>query len=94
LKRLERNDQIVLRYSDENGNYADGKYPENPNGSLGDIAGICDPSGKIFGLMPHPERAYYGFQRPDWTREEKTPEYADGRMIFESMAEYLKENFS
>lgn len=94
LENLEDNDQIVLRYSDEDGNYAEGEYPKNPNGSLYDIAGICDPSGKIFGLMPHPERAYYGFQLPDWTRKKSLPEHADGRLIFESMVEYLKDNFS
>lgn len=89
LEKLLENDQLVLRYSDEHGNPAEGSYPENPNGSFYDIAGICDPTGTIFGLMPHPERAYYGWHRPDWTSREKMSEYADGRIIFESLAEHL-----
>ncbi len=91
LEKLYENDQIVLRYCDREGKYADGKYPQNPNGSIHDIAGICDPNGKIFGLMPHPERAYNGIHLPDWTRKSEIPEYADGRLIFKSMVEYLKQ---
>lgn len=90
LEKLYDNDQLVLRYCDKNGDYAEGSYPENPNGAFHDIAGICDPTGKIFGLMPHPERAYYGFHLPDWARREKNPEYADGKLLFKSMIEYLK----
>jgi phosphoribosylformylglycinamidine (FGAM) synthase-like amidotransferase family enzyme len=90
LKRLYDNDQLVFRYCDENGEYADGRYPVNPNGAFHDIAGICDPSGTIFGLMPHPERAYYGWQLPDWTRKERVPRYGDGKLILKSMVEYLR----
>lgn len=85
LEKLSENDQIVFRYCDKNGNYANREYPTNPNGALKDIAGICDPSGKIFGLMPHPERAYNGFHLPNWTSKEEIPEYGDGRLIFESV---------
>ncbi len=87
LKELSENDQIVFRYCDKEGNYANGEYPTNPNGALRDIAGICDPSGKIFGLMPHPERAYYGLHLPNWTSKEELPKYADGRLIFESVVQ-------
>jgi len=90
LKRLYDNDQLVFRYCDENGEYAKGRYPINPNGAFHDIAGICDPSGTIFGLMPHPERAYYGWQLPDWTKEERIPKYGDGKLVFESVVEYLR----
>lgn len=90
LEKLRKNDQIVFRYCDEDGNYAKGKYPQNPNGAIQDIAGICDPKGKIFGLMPHPERAYQGLHLPDWTRRKKVPKYADGRRVFKSMIEHLK----
>jgi len=93
LKRLYDGDQIVFRYCDEAGEPADGVYPINPNGSFHDIAGICSPNGVIFGLMPHPERAYYGWQKPDWTREGKPPKYADGRLIFESVIDYILRNF-
>ncbi|MDH5691169.1 MAG: phosphoribosylformylglycinamidine synthase subunit PurQ [Candidatus Bathyarchaeota archaeon] len=90
LKRLYDNDQLVFRYCDENGKHANGVYPINPNGAFHDIAGICDSTGTIFGLMPHPERAYYGWQLPDWTKEEKMPKHGDGRLVFESMIEYLR----
>ncbi|MGQ9460909.1 MAG: phosphoribosylformylglycinamidine synthase subunit PurQ [Candidatus Bathyarchaeaceae archaeon] len=93
LKRLYDNDQLVFRYCDEKGEYADGRYPANPNGSFYDIAGICDPSGTIFGLMPHPERAFYGWQLPDWTRKERMPRYGDGKLIFESMIEFFRKRF-
>ncbi len=90
LKRLYDNDQLVFRYCDENSEYANGAYPINPNGAFHDIAGICDPTGTIFGLMPHPERAYYGWQLPDWTKWERMPKYCDGKLVFEAMVEYLK----
>lgn len=92
LERLRENDQIVLRYCNKEGEYANEEYPQNPNGALQDIAGICDPEGKIFGLMPHPERAYNGLHLPNWTRKSEIPDYADGRLIFKSMLEYLKQN--
>ena len=87
------NDQLVFRYCDENGLYADGKYPLNPNGSFNDIAGICNPEGTVFGLMPHPERAYYGWQLPDWTLSNTLPTYGDGMLFFQSMADYLSKRF-
>jgi len=93
LKRLYDNDQLVFRYCDENGEYADERYPVNPNGAFHDIAGICDPSGAIFGLMPHPERAYYSWQLPDWTKMERMPRYGDGKLIFESMVDFLRKKF-
>ena len=90
LSRLYDNDQLVFRYCNENGKYAEGKYSISPNGAFHDIAGICDPTGMILGLMPHPERAYYGWQLPDWTRKGQLPMYGDGKLIFESVVEYLK----
>ena len=93
LKRLYDNDQLVFRYCDENGEYAEGRYPINPNGAFHDIACICDSTGTIFGLMPHPERAYYGWQLPDWTKEEKMSKHGDGKLVFESMVEYSRKKF-
>ena len=93
LERLLENDQLVFRYCLEDGSPAEGRFPENPNGSFYDIAGICDPSGTIFGLMPHPERAFYGWQLPDWTRMQRLPRFADGRIIFSSMIEYITRKF-
>lgn len=93
LEKLLDSDQLVFRYCHRNGEYSDGKYPSNPNGSFYDIAGICDPSGTIFGLMPHPERAYFRWQLPDWTRDEMVPTFGDGKLIFDSVAEYLTKKF-
>ena len=71
---------VVLYYIDESGNTSAG-YPYNPNGSIGNIAGICDASGRVFALMPHPERHVRGTQHPRWTRE-GTKKYGDGFQIF------------
>ena len=62
------NDQIALTYIHADGSPADGKYPINPNGSILDIAGICNPQGNVLGLMPHPENHIRSFQHPNWTR--------------------------
>ncbi|MEM2212745.1 MAG: phosphoribosylformylglycinamidine synthase subunit PurQ [Candidatus Nezhaarchaeales archaeon] len=93
LKLLEENDQVVFRYCDEDGKPAEGRYPYNPNGSLSDIAAICNPEGNVLGLMPHPERAYYGWQLPDWTDGGKPPRYGDGWFIFASVVEYVEKRF-
>ncbi|MBI4188138.1 MAG: phosphoribosylformylglycinamidine synthase I [Chloroflexi bacterium] len=71
---------VALCYADEQGNTNVG-YPANPNGSTGNIAGICDSSGRIFGLMPHPERHIRGTQHPQWTRR-GARESGDGLAIF------------
>jgi phosphoribosylformylglycinamidine (FGAM) synthase-like amidotransferase family enzyme len=59
---------VVLQYAMPDGSPADLKFPFNPNGSIYDIAGICDPSGRIFGLMPHPEAFNHWTNHPDWPR--------------------------
>ena len=89
LKRLIDEDMVVLRYCDSNGEAADGKFPANPNGSIYDIAGICNREGNIFGLMPHPERAMYWWQQPDFTRQQQMNQYGDGRLIFQSIIDNL-----
>ena len=86
LERLEENDQIVFRYVDENGEL--GGYPWNPNGSMGNVAGICNPIGNVLGLMPHPERAVSRYTHPDWTRDGKDEE-GDGMAIFRSVVDHL-----
>lgn len=88
--RLCDNDQLVFRYCDKNGEYAEGRYPMNPNGSFRDIVGICNPEGTVFGLMPHPERAFYRWQQPDWTNRERATQYGDGRAIFDGLVSYLE----
>ncbi|MCW4006781.1 MAG: phosphoribosylformylglycinamidine synthase I [Candidatus Bathyarchaeota archaeon] len=89
LQRLYDEDMVVLRYCNKDGSAANDKYPQNPNGSLNDIAGICNREGNIFGLMPHPERALYWWQQPDWTAQQNMSQYGDGKLIFESVLEYL-----
>ena len=93
LQKLYDNDQLIFRYCSRDGEYPNGEFPINPNGAFHDIAGICTPSGTVFGLMPHPERAFYGWQLPDWTKKEKVPTYGDGKLIFQSMIDYLKKRF-
>jgi phosphoribosylformylglycinamidine synthase I len=78
----------VLRYTDEAGNTQAG-YPYNPNGSMDNIAGICDSSGRIFALMPHPERHIRGTQHPQWTRH-GAKEYGDGFRIFSNAVEWAE----
>jgi phosphoribosylformylglycinamidine synthase len=90
LEKLYENDQLVFRYCHKNGEYAKDVFPANPNGSFHDISGICNLDGTIFGLMPHPERAFYWWQQPDWTRQKRMPEYSDGELIFESLVSYLE----
>ncbi|MBP6876217.1 MAG: phosphoribosylformylglycinamidine synthase subunit PurQ [Candidatus Eisenbacteria bacterium] len=68
LERLQANGQIALRYALSNGAPAERAFPWNPNGSLLDIAAISDPSGRIFGLMPHPEAYNHFTNHPDWMR--------------------------
>lgn len=78
----------VVYYTDETGNRQAG-YPYNPSGSIGNIAGICDSSGRIFGLMPHPERHVRGTQHPQWTRL-GAREYGDGFQIFRNAVEWAE----
>jgi phosphoribosylformylglycinamidine synthase I len=89
LQKLYDSDMMVFRYCDKEGEPAGGQYPINPNGSFHDIAGICNREGTIFGLMPHPERAMYWWQQPDWTSQQTMPQYGDGKLIFESLLDHL-----
>jgi phosphoribosylformylglycinamidine synthase subunit PurQ / glutaminase len=72
LSSIDQNDQIAFTYVYEDGTAAQGKYPVNPNGSLLDIAGICNPQGNVLGLMPHPENHIYAYQHPRRTRGESS----------------------
>ncbi len=79
---------VALFYTDEHGDISAG-YPCNPNGSAGNVAGICDSSGRVFGLMPHPERHIRGTQHPQWTRL-GAREHGDGFQIFLNAVEWAK----
>jgi len=85
LDGLEERGQVVFRYVDEAGGRAD--YPANPNGSMGAIAGISDTTGRILGMMPHPERFISPYHHPRWTREGLRKE-GDGVAIFRNAVKY------
>lgn len=70
LWKLSKENQIVLQYADERG-LPTMDYPQNPNGSVAAIAGICDPTGRIFGNMPHATAYLSPYNHPHWTREKK-----------------------
>jgi phosphoribosylformylglycinamidine synthase len=76
LAQMERGSQVVFRYCDESGEPTPGS---NPNGSLGNIAGICNKAGNVLGMMPHPERA-----------AESILGGADGRLLFDSVAQWVQ----
>ncbi len=99
IERLFQNNQVVLQYADGDWNPAGGRRPFNPNGSLSDIAGICDPTGRVFGLMPHPEAFNHFTNHPHWTRrklelarEGKSIEREEGGGIgiFRNAVEYFR----
>jgi phosphoribosylformylglycinamidine synthase I len=97
IEGLVVNNQVVLRYADRDGRPAGGRFPDNPNGSLEDIAGICDPSGRVFGLMPHPEAFHHWTNHPDWTRQKEVhrrrrqpcPEEGLGIRLFRNAVEFF-----
>lgn len=85
-ERLKKQNQVVTQYVDSEGNLAG--YPSNPNGSEDNIAGICDETGRIFGLMPHPEGFLFPQNHPRWTRE-KVQE-GGGLKIFKNAVKFVK----
>jgi phosphoribosylformylglycinamidine synthase len=87
LKGLEQSGQVALRYVNASGGEANG-FPENPNGSQGDVAGVCDFTGRVLGLMPHPERHILPTQHPRWTREGLKKE-GDGLHVFRNAVEFF-----
>ncbi|MCF8143355.1 MAG: phosphoribosylformylglycinamidine synthase subunit PurQ [Deltaproteobacteria bacterium] len=99
LEQLFLNHQVVLQYADDHGKAADGAWPFNPNGSLRDIAGICDATGRIFGIMPHPEAFNHFTNHPDWLRKKEAlarqgetslPNEGEGIQIFRNAVDYMR----
>jgi phosphoribosylformylglycinamidine synthase subunit PurQ / glutaminase len=99
MEKLKENGQIVFTYCDESGKPAEGIFPENPNGSMADIAGICDKTGKLLGMMPHPERAIYSANSPEFHKKKELarrngntmPEFIESNlMIFKNAVEFCK----
>ena len=91
LNKITMNHQIVFKYVNEQGEEAG--YPWNPGGSIQNIAGICDSTGQILGMMPHPERHVEPTQHPRWTRN-GLKEFGDGFLIFRNAVSYVKSIFS
>lgn len=90
LEALKRNRQIIFRYCGPDGN--EPVYPDNPNGSIDNIAGITDVTGHILGLMPHPERHFLFTHHPSWMRASRPGMFGDGAKIFENGVEYVKKD--
>jgi len=99
LAELKKNNQIVFTYCDEKGKNAGEKYPLNPNGAMEDIAGICDKTGRLMGMMPHPERALFSTSLPDFTfkkeatkrENKKIPELVESNfMIFKGAVDFFE----
>jgi len=94
LSELDRNGQLVLRYGSRPvsgagpNEMAKTAYPDNPNGSIGDVAGVCDETGRVCGLMPHPERFVDPTQHPRWTRGPLRAA-GDGLRVFRNAVEYF-----
>ena len=102
LESLVANHQVVFKYADADGNPANGVFPANPNGAAMDIAGICDPTGRIFGLMPHPEGYNHFTNHPEWPRQKEMAKrmgkvpgegFTTGIRLFENGVRYIEDQF-
>lgn len=87
--RLVESHQVVVRYASPDRDEPTMEYPYNPNGSQMAIAGLCDPTGRVFGLMPHPEAFLHRTNHPRWTREDLAEE-GEGLALFKNAASYLR----
>jgi phosphoribosylformylglycinamidine synthase subunit PurQ / glutaminase len=88
IRELESAGQILFRWVAPDGGPA--TYPWNPNGSEGAIAGLTNPEGNVFGLMPHPERAFFRVQAPDWTRGGASAGFGDGHRFLGAVLRYAE----
>ena len=89
LDQLNGRHLTVLKYADRDFQ-ATMTYPMNPNGAEGAVAGLCDPSGRIFGLMPHPEAYVHRTHHPRWTREE-LPEEGMGLWLYQNAVAFIRQ---
>jgi len=89
LAEMRREKLVALTYALPDGSPARERYPYNPNGSLHDIAGLCNRAGNVLGLMPHPERAFLSIHHPCWTRAKSSEMHGHGYKVFKNMAAYL-----
>jgi phosphoribosylformylglycinamidine synthase subunit PurQ / glutaminase len=88
---LWENGQVPLVYARADGSPAAGAFPDNPNGSIDDIAGVCDATGLVFGLMPHPERYVDPVQHPAWTSTRPLRKTGQGLQIFASAVRHVRD---
>ena len=92
LDELRRSNRLAVRYTADGAAAIDDDvlpFPANPNGAAANVAGVCDPSGRVFGLMPHPERHIDFTQHPHWTRRKEQPEHGEGLKLFQNAVEYF-----
>jgi phosphoribosylformylglycinamidine (FGAM) synthase-like amidotransferase family enzyme len=90
LARIEESHLAALKYSTPDFQPTM-EYPLNPNGSVAAVAGLCDETGRLFGLMPHPEAYVHRTHHPRWTREESLPEEGMGLWIFRNAVQFIRE---
>jgi phosphoribosylformylglycinamidine synthase subunit PurQ / glutaminase len=88
LRELAASGQVLFRWVDPDGGPA--TYPWNPNGSQGNVAGLTNPEGNVFGLMPHPERSFFRAQHPDWTRHGGPEGFGDGYRFLKAVVEHVE----
>ena len=97
LQRLEDEHLVALRYADPHTGEPTSRYPLNPNGSVAAIAGICDPTGRIFGMMPHPEAYLFPWNHPHWHRDAMAgdpPPEGQGLALFRNAVEFARLNLA
>lgn len=92
LQQMDLKHLAVVRYADSEYKSPVMEYPLNPNGSIAAIAGVCDESGRLFGLMPHPEAYVHRTHHPRWTREPDLPEEGMGLLFYINAVKYVREN--
>jgi len=90
LAQLHADGQIIYQYTDADGQLAG--YPWNPNGSVDNVAGICDPTGRVLGMMPHPERHCLPLHDPRWPRQGLQSE-GEGLRIFRRAVQFVEQEF-
>lgn len=91
LATLEKAGRLAIRYSSPEGTTGNEilPFPDNPNGAEANVAGICDATGRLFGLMPHPERHIDPTHHPFWTRRSQQPEHGEGFKVFQNAVGYF-----
>ena len=91
LSAIEAQHLAVFTYSDAAYTAPTMEFPQNPNGSMGAIAALCNETGRLMGMMPHPEAFVHRTHHPRWTRQE-LPEEGDGLILFKNAAKYVRMN--